>query len=327
MPPRYHPADYPVFRQAVLSALFLVPLALGIWLVSGSEKEEQVARSGEAITIEPLPEPSKLTPLEISPDDIQAEAAVVYDLKTGTALFTKNENEIHSLASITKLMTALLVAELLDHNSAVITVTEEAVRQYGNSGLRVGERVTAENLNQYALLSSSNDAAYALAHSIGEELFDGEGSQAFVDAMNVRATELGLTETVFQNPTGLDVSTVESGALGTAEDVSKLMSFLVLEHSELLAPTKNIEQPIYNQDGEFHRAANTNPLVQNIPNLIGSKTGYTDLAGGNLVVALDVGFNRPIVVTVLNSSWTGRFQDVEFLIDSTIRHLQSNDFD
>lgn len=324
MPPRYTPANYPVFRQAMLSALFLVPLAIGVWFVSGDDSDTQVVQQKESITIEPLPDERSITPLAIDPDRVEATSAFVYDVRSDTVLFAKNETEVHSLASITKLMTALLVTELIDRHDVVVTISDEAVEQYGNSGLRVGERITADNLNQYALLSSSNDAAYALAHSVGEDLLPGEGSQAFVDAMNVRAIELGLSETVFQNPTGLDVSTVESGALGTAQDVSDLMAYLVKEHSSLLAPTQNIEEVIYNETGEFHRAANTNPLVRSIPNLLGSKTGYTDLAGGNLVVAFDAGFDRPIIVTVLHSSWNGRFRDVEYLIEATREQLQTD---
>jgi len=321
---RYQPANYPVMRQAALSALFLIPLAIGVWMVSDTEKETITVQNTNTIVVEPLPSSPSITPLQIEPEDIEANSAMVYDLRTDTVLFAKNETEVLSIASVAKLMTALLVTELIDHHSVVLTVSPEAVRQYGNSGLRVGERITADNLNQYALLSSSNDAAYALAHSIGDQLFEGEGSQAFVDAMNVRAKEIGLTETAFQNPTGLDISTVESGALGTAKDVNELMAHLVTEHEDLLAPTRKPETALYNEDGEFHRAANTNPLVESIPNLLGSKTGYTDLAGGNLVIAFDAGFNRPIIITVLNSSWNGRFRDVETLIEAVQEQLRSD---
>lgn len=319
MPQMYKPANYPVFRQALISALFLLPLAMGVWLVLGNEGED--LSTTNTLTIEPLPQ--NITPevLDTEMIEIEASAAMVYDVRTDTVLFAKNETDVHSLASITKLMTALLVTELIDTHDTVITVSEAAVRQYGESGLRIGERVSADNLNQYSLLSSSNDAAYALAYSIGEDLFTGEGAKAFVDAMNVRAKELGLNDTVFQNPTGLDISTVESGALGTAKDVTTLMTFIVLNHDELIASTRSPEELIFNEQGEFHRAANTNPLVDAIPNLLGSKTGFTDLAGGNLVIAFDAGFNRPIVITVLDSSWSGRFSDVQTLVDATISHL------
>ncbi len=325
MSPHYQPANYPVLRQALISALFLAPLALGVWMVSSSQATKDAGNESTGnIVIEPLPTSSDIEPLDLHPEEIEAPAAMVYDITTDSVLFAKNETDIHSLASITKLMTALLVTELIDSHEVVITVTEDAVRQYGYSGLRVGEQVTADNLNQYALLSSSNDAAYALAYSVGEKLYSGEGSAAFVDAMNVRAQELGLSHTAFQNPTGLDISTIESGALGTAQDVTELMSHLVTERGDLLASTRNNEELIHNLEGGYHRAVNTNPLVESIPNLLGSKTGYTDIAGGNLVVAFDVGYNRPIVVTVLNSSWSGRFRDVERLVAETVQHFQSD---
>ncbi len=73
---------------------------------------------------------------------------------------------------------------------------------------------------------------------------------------------------------------------------------------------------IYNTDGEYHDAINTNDIVSRIPNLIGSKTGYTDLAGGNLTVAFDAGFDRPIIITVLGSSREERFTDVLKLVNA-----------
>ena len=322
----YEPANYPVLKQAgivifgVGLLLFLAILAQDSddHITSGAQQNASTNVTNQVMSADNIPT------LDLNPEDIEATSALVYDLRTGSVLFAKEPYEVVSLASITKLMTALLVTEMISETDTTITVTREAIAQYGNSGMRIGEQVTAENLNKYALLSSSNDAAYALAMSIGDTLFPGEGSQAFVDAMNVRATELNLQYTKFQNPTGLDVSSVESGAVGTAYDVSLLMGYILYEHPQLLAATRQSETLIYNQEGQFHRAANTNPLVNRIPNLLGSKTGFTDLAGGNLTIAYDAGFNRPIIITVLNSSFSGRFSDVEKLVAASQAALQQS---
>lgn len=328
MPP-YHPysqpANYPIFRQAIVIGAVLLLIFSGLWLMpDASNATNPDTEEREVFTIRELPSTTPPEAMTFATDEIEAEAALVYDVHTETVLFEKAGDAVHSLASITKLMTALVVTELLDELGEVITVSADAVAQYGNSGLRSGERISAGNLTNYALLSSSNDAAYALAYSLGEQVLPGEGSQVFVDLMNIRAEELGLSDTIFQNPTGLDISTVESGALGTAVDVTKLMQYILSEHPELLRPTSLSETRIYNHAGEFHRAANTNPLVHSIPNLLGSKTGYTDLAGGNLTIAYDAGFNRPVIITVLDSSWSGRFTDVQKLVDATQRHLQED---
>lgn len=310
---------YPVVRQIVIISLALLLIFSGVWLLP--EQQTNTAASGNSTTesftvTEPAPNATPIMPLDLDPAAIEATAAVVYDINSDTILFDKAPNESLPLASITKLMTALVVTELLDKDTTV-TVPASAVAQYGNSGLREGERITAENLTHYAILSSSNDAAYALAYAIGEELYPGEGSQPFVDAMNVRADELGLENTEFQNPTGLDISEVESGAMGSAGDITLLMGYILQNHPELLVPSQMSETRIYNEQGEYHFAANTNQLVQDIPNILGSKTGYTDLAGGNLTVAFDAGFNRPVVVTVLGSSFQGRFTDMNTLLDAT----------
>jgi D-alanyl-D-alanine carboxypeptidase (penicillin-binding protein 5/6) len=117
------------------------------------------------------------------------------------------------------------------------------------------------------------------------------------------------------NPTGLDISAEEAGAYGTARDVSFLLEYIVKNHPAILEPTKSNKTLLYNTVGGFHEAKNTNNIVNQIPNLIGSKTGYTDLAGGNLTVVLDIGFNHPVIITVLGSTIDGRFSDVSKLIE------------
>jgi len=315
---------YPVLRQIVIVSFALLLIFSGMLLTPNHNANTASSSNNdsESYTItETAPTPSALQPLRIPPDAIEAESAVVYDVLTKTTLFDKAAADAKPLASISKLMTALVVAELLAEDTPIV-VSSEAVAQYGNSGLREGERITAKNLTHYAILSSSNDAAYALAYAIGEQLYPGEGSQPFVDAMNIRAEELGLTTTEFQNPTGLDISEVEIGAVGSANDISTLMTYILKHHPELLTSTQMTGSRIYNEQGEYHYAANTNQLVQEIPSILGSKTGYTDLAGGNLTVAFDAGFNRPVIVTVLGSTYQGRFTDMDKLITAITAQWQ-----
>ena len=87
--------------------------------------------------------------------------------------------------------------------------------------------------------------------------------------------------------------------------------------------TQQANARIYNTAGAYHEASNTNDAVSKIPNMIGSKTGYTDLAGGNLTIAFDAGLNRPIVITVLGSTHDDRFTDVLTLIDAVQKSLTS----
>ena len=254
-------------------------------------------------------------PQKIDAIPLQATAAYVWDVKAQRALYAKNENRELPLASITKLMTALLAYELIEQDQPA-TVSLNAIRQEGSYGLSVGEQFDIEHLTQLALIESSNDAAYELAASVGSTLGERDGVSQFVTGMNIRADELGLESFDFKNMTGLDISATESGAVGSAQDVSFLMEYILTRYPELLVPTQKSNARIYNSAGQYHDVENTNDVVEQIPNLLGSKTGFTDLAGGNLTVAFDIGLNRPIVITVLGSTREERFNDVLKLVNA-----------
>lgn len=246
---------------------------------------------------------------------LTADAAYVWDVRGQRALFEQNATEPLPLASITKLMTALLAHELITEDESA-TVSLSAVRQEGSSGMYAGERLSTLDLRTLALISSSNDAAYQLAASVGALLGDQDPVAQFVFGMNVRANELGLASLDFKNTTGLDLTETEPGATGSAKDVSFLMEHIVTTYPEILEPTKEIQTRVYNTAGEYHEVENTNPVVAEIPGLIGSKTGFTDLAGGNLTIAFNLGLDRPIIVTVLGSTREDRFTDVLTLVEA-----------
>lgn len=273
---------------------------------------EQVIRardtSAEA-SITPLPEPK-----------LEAVSAFVWDVKEQKALYNHNAGEQLPLASLTKLMTALVAMESLG-DDARIAMTLEAIAQDGPSDFMDGEFFKAKDMAAFMLVTSSNDGAYALAAAAGGAL-SGVGSSApgtFIDAMNVRAEELGLSQTYFTNPTGLDNSPVESGGYGSARDVAFLMEFLLSNRPEIIEPS--VESQATVAGTTLHTARNTNAILARIPGLIGTKTGYTDLAGGNLVVAFNAGLDHPIVVSVLGSSREGRFDDVLALVKYAQSHV------
>lgn len=246
---------------------------------------------------------------------ITAKAAYVWDATTGTVLFEKNATEVLPLASITKLMTALVAHELVADETTV-TIPGQAATQESASGLSPGENYRLSRLSTLALVASANDAAYALGTAVGAELGDSDPTSQFVTAMNIRAEELELSSLNFNNTTGLDVSSTKAGGYGSASDVSRLLYFILATYPDLLDPTTDAAKRVYNEAGDFRDIENTNPMVQEIPNLLASKTGYTDLAGGNLTIAFDNGFGRPIIVTVLGSTHQGRFADVKALVEA-----------
>ena len=249
-----------------------------------------------------------------------AQSVLVFDVRQQEIIYERSADTKWPLASITKLMTALVAHEIVD-DQLVVPITKEALEQSGESGLLEGQRFSLGRLMDLILLTSSNDGAYALAAAAGAALDSSSPAEAFVKAMNVRAKELGLSNTYFRNPTGLDITEDEAGAYGTARDVAKLMEYIYTHHPYLLEETTNRNSAINDLSGVAREARNTNPVIDAIPGALGSKTGYTTLSGGNLAVVFNAGADRPVIVVVLGSSHQGRFSDVLKLVEATREEL------
>lgn len=282
------------------------------------QKPQNTSVPVESIVVEALPEP--IGPQRLENVSLIADAAFVYDVAERRVLYSKNADEPLPLASVTKLMTALLAYELIEDDVRA-EMTVQALRQDGEYGYTLGEQFLIADLQKLSLVSSSNDAAYALGAAVGTLLGNSDPHAQFVAGMNIRADELGFTSLEFNNTSGLDISSVETGGVGSARDVTSLMEYIIKNHPDIISPTTRSATRVYNTAGAFHDIENTNAFVYQIPNLIGSKTGYTDLAGGNLTVAYDLGFNRPIIITVLGSTRQGRFSDVERLVKAVTDSL------
>jgi D-alanyl-D-alanine carboxypeptidase (penicillin-binding protein 5/6) len=255
---------------------------------------------------------------------LQAKAAYVYDLREGKELFAKNADARLPLASVTKLMSALVASNLLPEYGTV-RVSAEALKTYGDSGLSAGEKWTLKDLLDFSLLTSSNDGIHAVALALAaldrSHAPEKEIIQSFVTAMNEKASELGLKNTYFLNETGLDESEVKGGAYGSARDISALFGVILKTKPELLEATRETAAVFRSLDNTAHPGKNTNALVSAIPGVLGSKTGFTDIAGGNVVFAFDPELGRPIIVAVLGSSAEGRFDDARKLVEATMAYL------
>ena len=256
---------------------------------------------------------------------LTAKSAYVYDFKTKQALFARNEREIVPLASITKIMTAVTALSLVPETTYV-TVTERAIKEEGDSGLRVGERWLLRDLLTFMLVESSNDSAVAVSGAVGGILATSTenpeaGRNIFIGEMNRRAKGLGLSSTYFLNESGLDLDAARAGAYSSASETALLLGYALTQFPAVFRETRWGDLKIQNDNGRSYTAQNTNKDTSNFPLLIASKTGYTDLAGGNLVIAFDAGFNHPIIVAVLGSTAEDRFTDVEKLVWATLDSL------
>lgn len=285
---------------AVVFALVAATGALGsIYLFAQQNTPEEV--------------PVAVAPVESAYANVilRAEAAIVYDLATGEVLYEKNAEAQLPLASLTKLLTLYAAAEALG-TSAPIQITASALATEGESGFSAGETFTFEELAKLALVASSNDAADAISEA-AEKRKGMEAERVLAGA----ASALGLSQTYTLNGTGLDESAIISGGYGSARDMA-LLAGAFLERVPGIA--RATLSPIVNAtslDGRSYTLKNTNPDASSVPGLRLSKTGYTDLAGGNLAIVFDAGMNHPIAVVVLGSTREGRFTDVDTLVRAT----------
>ena len=254
--------------------------------------------------------------------NLVAKSVYVFDVVTNKVLFKKNEFVQLPLASLTKLMMALTAVELFPKDEH-LTIKKEFLSEEGDTGLLSGESWKLKDLIDFSLLVSSNDGARSIASVVGAFDLKNEdyelGRKDFVNKMNVKAEELGLKQTYFVNESGLDLGSV-SGGYGSAIDVSKLLQYILQNRPEILEATKYQNINI-NSLNKVHPAKNTNTGVSGIPGIIASKTGYTEMAGGNLAVAFDSSIGQPIIVVVLGSSLDGRFTDVESLVKASLKYI------
>jgi D-alanyl-D-alanine carboxypeptidase (penicillin-binding protein 5/6) len=155
---------------------------------------------------------------------------------------------------------------------------------------------------------------------------DPAGSEAaFVREMNNKADAIGMKNTYYLNVTGLDQNEEQGGAYGSAKDQAILFAYILKTHPSLMEATRQAEIIVTSQDLVSHIARNTDSLVSYIPGMLASKTGFTDLAGGNLVVAFDPEIGRPIIISVLGSTETGRFEDMEKLVNASLQYVSQEE--
>ncbi len=243
------------------------------------------------------------TPLQETVE-ITAGAAYVLDVANGFALYEKNASAQLPLASVTKTAVAFLAGHYLA-NTEYIYISDTAVATEGESYMQAGDTWKTQDLIDFTLITSSNDGAAALAEAIEEV------SKAPIDVLlNELAKEIGLSQTYFLNETGLDENLTLSGSYGSAKDMALLFEHIYKNDPRVLEASSVSSAVFYNTDGVKYEANNTNEAIKDLPGILFSKTGFTALAGGNLVVLTEIEPGHPLIISVLNSTVGGRFTDV-----------------
>ena len=258
---------------------------------------------------------AEFTPATTADFDVPCAAAILVDEDSGTVLYEKNADARRPIASITKVMTLLLTFEALEAGKIslddFVPVSEHAYHMGGSQiWLEPGEEMTLNDMLKAICISSANDAAVAVAESIG-------GSEpAFAEMMNARAAELGMTNTHFVNACGLD----EPEHLSTARDVAAMSREMLLHHTEVRDYCSIWMDTLR---GGATQLVNTNKLLKSYSGITGLKTGTTGKAGVCISASAERDGLRLIAVVLGAASGKERFQAASTLLDYGFSHFES----
>ena len=270
-------------------------------------KHSQVKKTAEVT-------PPLFNGLAFSNVHIEGKAYVVYDLVDQKIIAEDNAMTPLPLASITKVMTAVSATSHKNKNDTV-TITPKSIEGGYDLGLKSGQVWPLDELLKYTLIISSNDGAEAVADSFG-------GKEIFLKQMNEDAKNLGLTF-FFTDPAGRDEGDILGGK-GNAYDVARLFGVARQKIPDILDATTKKRQKVTTTKGVLSGIPNTNQIIETLPGAEGSKTGFTDLAGGNLGVIVDITIGHPVAIVVLGSTREGRFRDVTTLYNALRQSLTRN---
>ncbi len=235
--------------------------------------------------------------------ETDSKSAIVYNSHLGKILYQKEPDQILPIASLTKIVTAIVVLENLDLKDEVV-ISEKAVAAYGDNGnLIIDEKISVKSLLYALLMESSNDAAIALAETVEQKT-----GQLFVHLMNQKVGDLDLNSTRFSDPSGYN-----STNISTAREILKLIEYS-FNQPIIWQIMKTTDINLSSVDEKIqHHWVNTDELLNRLPNIVGGKTGYTQEAQGCLVIVIEQPENGRLISVILGAQ--ERFLETEKLIN------------
>ena len=252
-------------------------------------------------------------PQKILGTQIQSPSAVVICEDSGRILFEKNANERRKMASLTKLMTSILLVENCDLDEKIKVAKEACYIGGSEAGIKPNEEVSAQDLLYGMLLPSGNDCAMATAYHIGGHI------ENFAALMNKKAKELGLINTSFDNPHGLD-----SDNHYTTSYEMALIARYAKSYESISKAVSTVEKDVIFGDRTVH-LHNTNSLLRTYPYTTGMKTGFTNGAN-RCLVASATNDNLNLIAVVLGSDTSKiRFEDAKTILEDTFDTYKSYD--
>lgn len=208
-------------------------------------------------------------------------------------------------ASLSKLLTAVVAQEHLKEGERIIfSESAKTPREDGEklSSLKAGEMLAKNDALRLLLISSANDAAEAISERLG-------GREIFKKLADKKASQLGLTDSYFINPTGLD----QTDHKASARDLASLAEYIWRQHPEIWEITRQEEATVYSESGQEYKIVSTNKLLAEFPGIFGGKTGFTDKAGESLVLLYPVRPDKVAIIVILRSN--DRFGDARKIIE------------
>ncbi|MBI2042539.1 MAG: D-alanyl-D-alanine carboxypeptidase [Candidatus Nealsonbacteria bacterium] len=245
--------------------------------------------------------------------EINAEAGIALFLDNNgetRVLFDKNAETPLPIASLTKLMGAVVIAENYSLDKT-IEITGEAADKPGNGSgqLKTGDKFLMSDLFKVMLVESNNSAAMALSQI--------KGTDVFVGLMNQKANDLNLESMNFINPTGLDMLNTTAINQSSARDLAQLAAFILQNKTYIFEISLLKEFALRDINGALnHTAENTNALLEKIPLMVGGKTGETPKSGGCLLLVVQAPKSRGYLISVVLDS-PDRFAEMEKIINWT----------
>ena len=295
--------------SSIKAGVALLSLALLLVVSGGTSLNAAGAQEGPPESGASGPPPGSTPDTRASgPPQIEAEAWALVDEQSGLYLAGENPDEQLPMGSVNKIMTALVVIEEGVDLDEEVTISEEAESYvgttYSNVGLILGERVTVRDLLAATLIPSGTDAAYALTEHVG----DGSVGN-FVEMMNDEASAMGLEDTNFETPAGLDTT----GNYSSVRDLAA-MTRVALQDPLFAEIVDTADATISTQNREIE-FSNTNQLLTTYPPATGVKTGTTPQAGANLVASAEANDESYISIVIGAEDSEQRFRASEALLE------------
>lgn len=280
-----------------------------------------VAARSSLLKEEPVVQFASLVPPIIEETDVKAHSYFVHIIGEKQPFAKRREWKAYAPASLTKLVTAVLAREELSENEW-ITFSKDAKKvEEKRSQAGEGEKFKRDDAIRFALLESANDAAYALAESIGKKYGGGspeENLRIFRKIADEKILEIGMKNSKILNPIGLD----EEGHLMSAQDLAMLTEYIWYNHPKLWEISRIIETTVTSDIMKEYIIKNTNDLLKEFPAILGGKTGFTDNAKGALMFLYPTKAGKIAIIVLMGSE--NRFGDgrkiIQWIEDTSIKY-------